>query len=82
MNLLSPLQVAAVFGARSKIRPVWFIWQGRKYRIHTVTYTWKQMQGRALFYHFSVTDQSGNHYELCYKTDTATWQLITLEEGY
>lgn len=74
-----PIKVGAVFGGKKKIRPVWFIWEGREHHIKEITYIWNSREGRSLLYYFSVTDKADNLYELCYRTDSATWHLLTLE---
>jgi hypothetical protein len=73
-----PVKVGAVFGNGEKIRPVWFKWNGRQHRIESITYTWSSRQGRAVVYHFSVTD-GANLYELCYNSETSVWQLAQVD---
>ena len=81
MKIEQPVKVGAVFGGGKKIRPVWFIWEDREHHIKDITYTWGSREGRSLLYHFSVTDKADNLYELCYRTESATWHLLALEEG-
>ena len=77
-----PIKVGAVFGADSiggkKIKPVWFVWKGRQYRIKEVTYTWANNDGRAVVHYFSVTDDQ-NLYEISYNTETMVWRLMAVE---
>ena len=40
MKIEQPVKVGAVFGGGKKIRPVWFVWEGREYHIKDITYTW------------------------------------------
>ncbi len=47
--------VAAIFGG-GRVKPVWFVWQGRKYAVREVTYAWEDREGAAVRKHFSVTD--------------------------
>ena len=81
MNPAQIIKVGAVFGGKKKIRPVWFIWEGREHHIKEVTYIWSSREGQSLLYHFSVTDKADNLYELCYRTDSTTWHLLALEAG-
>ena len=81
MQVAQTIRVGAVFGGKKKIRPVWFVWEGREYRIKEITYIWSSREGESLLYHFSVTDGADNLYELCYRTDSATWHLLALETG-
>ncbi len=71
--------VAAVFNKSPLIKPVWFIWRGRQYRILKVTYTWTDKEGQAKRYHFSVSDEAANIYELCYNSERLTWRLVALD---
>ena len=77
-----PIKVGAVFGADciggKKIKPVWFAWKGRQYRIKEVTYTWTNKEGMACVHYFSVTDGQ-NLYEISYNTETMVWKLIAIE---
>ncbi len=77
-----PIKVGAVFGADSiggkKIKPVWFIWKGRQYRIKDVTYTWTNKEGRSFVHYFSVTDCQ-DLYEISYNTETMVWRLMAVE---
>jgi hypothetical protein len=74
-----PVTVGAVFGQKSLIRPIWFLWRKREYRIAKITYTWMDREGQAKRYHFAVTD-GGNLFELCYHTEKLTWQLETITQ--
>ncbi len=73
-----PVKVGVVFGNGRKIKPVWFKWQGKQHRIQSITYTWTSRQGRAVIYHFSVTD-GANLYELRYNTESCVWELAQVE---
>ena len=77
-----PIKVGVVFGADSiggkKIKPVWFVWKERQYRIKEVTYTWTNKDGRASVHSFSVTDGQ-NLYEISYNTETRVWRLVAVE---
>ncbi len=70
--------VAAIFGCRPYLKPVWFIWRDQRYPIHKITYTWIDRGGRAKRYHFSVSD-GANLYELCYNSEHLSWELVAIE---
>ena len=70
--------VAAIFGRKPLLKPVWFIWRNQQYPIHKITYSWVNKEGRAKLYHFSVSD-GVNLYELCYNSERLTWQLVALD---
>ena len=80
MEIGQAITVGAVFGGKKKIKPVWFIWQEREYRIRDITYIWNRREGSSLCYLFSVTDTADSLYELSYQTDTATWHLLACAE--
>ncbi len=75
------ITVGAIFGG-GKIRPVWFVWEGREHRVKEINYAWNSREGHVLLYHFAVTDGAGNPYELRYHTGSSTWHLLALEEEY
>jgi len=73
-----PIVVGAVFGGGKKLRPVWFLRNGREHRIKTENAVWTTREGRAVVYHFSVSDGS-DLYEICYNTEAMTWRLKGVE---
>ena len=74
------IQVGAIFGSKTKLRPVWFIWRGREYHVQKVTYCWNEREGKALIRHFSVTD-GANLYDLSYHAAEMNWYLAQVEDG-
>jgi hypothetical protein len=72
------IKVGAIFGNGRKIKPVWFLWNRRRYPIREVTYSWVSREGRATIYNFSVTDGS-SLYEICYNAETLSWKLLAVE---
>ena len=85
-----PVDVGVVFHMRpcrsaaslqkDQVRPVWFLWRGRKYPVVRTTYRWKERRGEAWFHFFSVFD--GTHtFELIYDAKSLCWQLgrVSLE---
>jgi hypothetical protein len=72
-----PIKVGVVFEEEKKITPKWFVWNGQRYNITRVSFTWKVNEGKNILHHFAVTD--GTHlYELCYDTAQLSWQLMAL----
>ena len=68
-----PIQVGVVFD-RNQIRPVWFVWRGRRHDVQRVTYIWNDRQGAARLFRFAVTD-GANVFELCFNAGAARWDL-------
>ena len=73
-----PIVVAVVFGGGKKLRPVWFLRNGREHRIKAENAVWTTREGHAVVYHFSVSDGS-DLYEICYNTEAMTWRLKGVE---
>jgi len=71
------ISVGAVF-SRGRIKPVWFVWNGRQVRIQEVTFTWRTRAGSAGILHFSVTDGQGL-YEICYNAESFNWRLTNAD---
>lgn len=74
-----PVEVGAVF-RRNGVRPVWFIWKGRKYPIERVTYRWKEKVGERWVYFFSVFDGQDT-FELVYDSKLLEWKLGQVAVG-
>ncbi len=72
------VEVAVLFGRGEKVRPVWFLWNGRKIKIREITYRWTEQEGEEVFFHFSVTD-GASLYELAYSTKKLLWELVAVE---
>jgi hypothetical protein len=71
------IKVGAVFEPEQTISPKWFVWDGRKYSIERVTFSWKVREGQRLFHHFAVTD-GVNLYELTYDVSALSWKLMAM----
>lgn len=67
------IDVGAVFG-KNKIKPRWFVWNGRKIDVKEVTYTWKSREGDAVILYFAVTD-GATSFELSLNQKTMCWIL-------
>ena len=57
-----------------KLRPVMFIWRNREYRVQDVTYVWREIQGQAEVYHFTVSD-GASVFELSYNAKALDWTI-------
>mgnify|MGYP001577202592 CR=1 FL=1 len=68
-----PVEVGAVF-RKTGLRPVWFLWKGRKYPVERVTYRWKEKSGEGWLHSFSVFDGT-NTFELVYDSKLLRWKL-------
>lgn len=75
------IQVGAIYGGKTRVRPVWFIWSGKKYHVYKVNHMWKEGNGREVLVFFSVSDQA-NTYLLCYNALDMEWTICgTYTEG-
>jgi hypothetical protein len=77
MEVNALIKVGAVFKG-DKIIPKWFVWEGRKYEIKEVNYTWQDRQGIEVLYHFAVTDGI-NYYELSFNNQKMVWKLKKID---
>lgn len=59
---------------KCNLKPLWFKWRDRYYKINTVNFTWSTTQGVAKLRHYAVTDGT-NTYELCFNARTLEWTL-------
>jgi len=73
------IRVVVVFGGDKKLRPVYFLWKNRKYKILKITYTWISWEGKAKIYHFSALDTNDNLFELCYNSESMVWKLVNVQ---
>ena len=72
-TLEDPIEVEVRFGHRG-MRPVAFVWQGRRRPIRQVTSTWSERDGTLIHRCFSVTDGEAV-YELRFDPRALRWQL-------
>ncbi|MDD2851019.1 MAG: hypothetical protein PHY09_03855 [Desulfuromonadaceae bacterium] len=77
-RISQPIRIAAIFTPDRQIRPVWFDWNNRKHTIVETCYFWKEKNGNATLFHFSVRDE-GALYELIYNTTEQSWTLDGIE---
>ena len=73
------VKVVAVFGDGQKIRPTYFLWKNKRYKISQVTYTWTSWEGKAKVHHFLVTDTNDNLFSLDYNSESMAWTLVHVE---
>ena len=67
------VEVGAVF-AKNRIKPKWFVWNGRKIEVKEVTYAWKAREGEAVIQYFAVTN-GATSFELSLNQKTMCWTL-------
>ncbi len=70
--------------------PARFLWEGRRYRVHSVDAVWKEMgrwwDGEGEMTTFRVTAApepapgAAGVYELCYRQVTADWTLAEIQD--
>ena len=68
-----PVEAGVIF-QKNRVRPVWFLWKGRKYSVQRVTFQWKEKQGEAWIHFFSVFD-GAQTFELIYDSKFLQWRL-------
>lgn len=67
------IDVIALF-EQGRIKPLYFKWRNRKYKIKKVNLVHSSKKGSAVLYHFSVSDES-NNYTLCFDSKDLSWEL-------
>ncbi len=67
------IKVATIFEKR-KLKPVWFILDGRKYTVKKINYEWNSKEGDSKLYHFSVSDGSDNTHEIVFDDKEMRWE--------
>ena len=72
-EIQEPIEVEARFGPRG-MRPLWFLWQGRRHEVREVTCAWSERDGLLVHRCFAVTDGTAC-YELRFDTRALRWQL-------
>ena len=75
-TLNEAVDVEAYFGPRG-MRPVWFLWQGKRRAIREITCAWNERDGLLVHRCFSVTDGEAC-YELRFDARLLRWQLTKL----
>ena len=73
-KLLEPLIVGAIYDPAAKLKPAWFIWNGRKIKVVRTNHAWSERVGTATLFHFSVTDGMDT-FHLVMNNDTQSWHL-------
>lgn len=73
-ELNDPVEVNTTFSA-GKIKPEYFIWHGRQYRVKEVTYRWQESKEFERVFCFSVHD-GVNLYQLNLNNKFMTWRLV------
>lgn len=70
---MTTIKVATIF-EKGRLRPVWFICEGRKYSVKEITYEWRSREGASRIYHYAVSN-GANIFELVFNDKEMTWQL-------
>ena len=73
-TILEPVTVGVIFEPPARIRPAWFLWNGRKIRVVRTHHSWSEREGTATLYHFSVTDGT-DIFHLVMNNDAQSWHL-------
>ncbi len=70
-----PVDVSAVF-REGRMRPVAFLWRGRKYAVRRCLGSYRFTRGRYLEIYFSVVSEGPDVYELRFSTRDMRWTLM------
>ena len=72
-TLDDPIDVEVRFSQRG-MRPLWFVWRGRRHPVQQVTGVWHEQDGSLRHRCFSVTDGDA-YYELRFDARALRWFL-------
>lgn len=72
-----PVAVVVIF-SNGSIRPRYFLWNGKKIAIDSVSFMWRTMVGATNLLHFTVVAQR-TLYELVFDTKALMWKLEQTE---
>ena len=73
-EILEPIEVITFFEA-GKLHPLRFKWNGKVYKISHVNNFWSIQNGTNRRYHFSVTTDSTDCFEIIFDTTNFSWEL-------
>ena len=73
-TLNDPIEVDVRFSERG-MRPLWFMWQGRRRVVREVTCAWSERDGALVHRWFSVSDGDTLH-ELRFDASSLRWHLM------
>lgn len=73
-EISDPIAVITFF-ENGKLHPLRFKWQGHVYKIRRVNSFWSVQSGIGRRYHFSVTVDSPDCFELIFDASNFKWQL-------
>ena len=71
-----PIKVLATF-LQGQIKPLSFVWQGRRYNPTKINLVHSEKKGQAKIYYFSVSDEA-NFYRLAFDNETLNWRLMEI----
>ena len=78
-TLHDPIEVDAHFGPRG-MRPMGFVWQGRRRVVRQITCAWSERDGVLIHRYFAVSDGE-TLYALRFDARALRWHLISVTLG-
>jgi len=73
-DIFEPVEVITLF-QYGKMKPLRFRWNERTYRISKIHGGWVSDEGINRFYHFSVSAEGPDCFELTFDSRNLTWEL-------
>jgi len=77
-TIREPLRWILVRFRPGRIEPLRFSWNAREFRVRTQNASWIDRQTRPARLFFSVTVESGETLQLCYREGDSLWTLDSL----
>ncbi len=73
-EIFEPIEVISLF-RHGKLQPLKFKWNERVYKVSKVNGNWVSEEGANRFYHFSVSSEGPDFFELVFDMRNMTWEL-------
>ncbi|MHC4606851.1 MAG: hypothetical protein ACYTAF_07920 [Planctomycetota bacterium] len=74
-NVREPLGWVLVRFQPGKIEPLRFRWGTREFRVQARNAAWTDRETRPIRHFFSVTAESGETFQLCYREGDSVWTV-------
>lgn len=73
-----PISKVFVLFENGKIKPLSFCWSKRNYKVSRNNMCWVDRKSRPVKYGFSVTVESGEIFQLCYREGDPIWKVESI----
>ncbi len=75
VEVQEPVTALVQFSPHGEIRPLAFLWAGKRHRVKLTTYRWRTGKGRETLRHFAVVTETEDAFQLSYREESGTWWI-------